>query len=269
MLLFVSTPIGNLEDITIRALKALESAEVLLCEDTRVASKLISLLEQRSLLNPKKREFIPLHSHNEETFLSTLTPDFFDKNIVYLSDAGMPCISDPGSKLIVYLQTNDIKYDFLPGANAATLSFAMSGFEGGFLFVGFLPHTKKERLKILEDTLFLGFNTLFYEAPDRVVQLVEEIALFDEELELFVIKELTKLHQRQFKASAKETATLLKGANLKGEWCVVCKAKAQEKKALTYSELKALNLPPKAVAKIESALSGVSVKELYDKRNKN
>lgn len=269
MLLFVSTPIGNLEDITLRALKALESAEVLLCEDTRVASRLLSLLAQKSLLKPGKKEFIPLHSHNEDLFLSNVTPDFFDRNVVYLSDAGMPCISDPGSKLVTYAQKNGIKYDFLPGANAAVLSFAMSGFEGGFLFIGFLPHTKKERLKMLEDTLFLGFNTLFYEAPSRVIQLIEEIASLDNKIEIFAIKELTKLHQQQFKANSKEMVEILKNVNLKGEWCVVCKAKAKEKKALTYLELKALNLPPKALVKIESALTGIGVKELYDKRNKN
>ena len=107
MLTLVPTPIGNLEDVTLRALEAIKSADVILCEDTRVAKKLLELLISRNILelpneqNPKEfmdsKQIKSFHSHNQDEFLSTLSQDFFNANVVYLSDAGMPCISDPGA----------------------------------------------------------------------------------------------------------------------------------------------------------------------------
>jgi len=264
LLLFVSTPIGNLEDISLRALKALESCEVVLCEDSRVASKLFKLLEQKSCLSPKNREFIPLHSHNQKEFIERVDKSFFDRAVIYISDAGMPCISDPGSELVRYAQQNDIGYDFIPGANALSLAYGMSGYEGGFLFIGFLPHTKKERLAIIEESIFLGYNTIFYEAPTRILQLVEEILSFDENIELFAVKELTKLHQKYFKAEAKAMLEILKKQNLKGEWSIISKALKKESNTLNLSQLKSLDLPPKISAKIESLMTGLSVKDIYN-----
>lgn len=268
MLRLVTTPIGNLEDITLRALKALNAAEVVLSEDTRVASKLFSLYEQKNLLNKKEREFISFHSHNEKALLEKLTPEFFNKDVVFISDAGMPCISDPGSSLIRYMQDHALSFDLIPGVSAGVSAYAMSGFEDSrYLFMGFLPHTKKERANILQEVLFSGYTLVFYESPKRVEQLIEEIAECDSERPVFAIKELTKLHQKYFKNSAKELRSILKAQNLKGEWCVVVEAKKGEVRSLTHAQLESLSLPPKAMAKIEAFFSGESVSEIYKKRN--
>ena len=94
MLTFVPTPIGNIEDITFRAIKALEDADIFLCEDTRVTKKLLKILVDRFSIKLKSNSFISFHEHNQDSFLSTINLSFFDKNIVYLSDAGMPSISE-------------------------------------------------------------------------------------------------------------------------------------------------------------------------------
>ena len=103
MVTFLPTPIGNLQDITFHTLEVLEKCEVLLCEDTRVTKKLISLLVERNLLKVKEYQYLSFHTHNEKEFLSNVSLEFFYKNIGFLSDAGRPCIRDPGDSLVRFL----------------------------------------------------------------------------------------------------------------------------------------------------------------------
>ncbi|MDQ1268640.1 MAG: rRNA (cytidine1402-2-O)-methyltransferase, partial [Campylobacterota bacterium] len=155
LLTLIPTPIGNIGDITLRAIEALGDADTLLCEDTRVTKKLIQILKERygSSFKPEQN-FISLHSHNEKEFIQNLTPAFFEQNVVYVSDAGMPGISDPGQVLVRYAQENGIKYDVLPGANALLTAFVASGFvETKMLFWGFLPHKGKDRAASLQGAL--------------------------------------------------------------------------------------------------------------------
>lgn len=269
MLLFVSTPIGNLEDITLRALKALEEASVVLCEDTRVSSKLIRLYEDRDLIKKTQKKYISLHSHNEDEFLADVEVDFFSSNVIYLSDAGAPCISDPGAKLVSYCLENGVLYDFLPGASALINGYGMSGFlKGEFLFMGFLPHSKKQRVPILQKALFSGYVSIYYESPKRVLQLVEEIVELHRDREVFAIKEITKLYQKSFKSDAISLLKTLKSTDLRGEWVVVAASSEDTLKCATLHELKALGLQPKAAAKIEAFFVGESVKDIYKRDNK-
>ena len=127
MLYFVPTPIGNLEDISLRAIKILRECEIAICEDTRVCKSLVNLLNERFDANINISNFIPLHTHNEDEFFANLSDEIWSKNIAYMSDAGMPGISDPGVSLVRYAQKNDIKYEILSGANAALLSVVASG----------------------------------------------------------------------------------------------------------------------------------------------
>jgi 16S rRNA (cytidine1402-2'-O)-methyltransferase len=268
LLLFVATPIGNLEDITLRALKALEVSTVVLCEDSRVASRLIKLYEERELIKKSHKKYIPLHSHNEDEFLETLEPSFFSENVIYLSDAGAPCISDPGAKLVAYAQKNSIEYDFLPGASALINGYGMSGFvESQFLFMGFLPHGKKQRVPILQKALFSGYVSIYYESPKRVLQLSQEIVEIDKTREVFAIKEITKLYQKSFKSSARELLETLKKSDLRGEWVVVVDSSSEALKYATLEELKALSFPPKVAAKLEGFFLGESVKDIYKRDN--
>jgi len=146
MLTFIPTPIGNPQDITIRAMKLFEKAELFLCEDTRQTKRLLRLLEERFDMTYPDAKFISFNEHNGEERLQEFGNVLEDQEVVYVSDAGMPVISDPGQILVAYAQEHDIPYDVLPGASAVTTAYAASGFEEGkFLFYAFLPHKGKER----------------------------------------------------------------------------------------------------------------------------
>ena len=266
MLQLVPTPIGNIADISLRAMEALGKADVLLCEDTRVTKNLLSILKERYSLETKKEQrFIPLHSHNEENFLEEITQDFFSQNVVYVSDAGMPGISDPGMKLVAYAQRHSIEYDVLPGANASLTAFVASGFETSrFLFFGFLPHKGKDRSLALQAALGSGYATILYESPHRLRKLLEEIRDADEERELFVAKEITKRYQRFYKGTA-ETILGSRDETIRGEWVVVLEGKELFKNSvsMTAEEITLLEIPKKQKAKLLSKATGKSVKECY------
>jgi len=262
---FVPTPIGNLDDISYRTIKALEGAEVFLCEDTRVTKKLLNLINQRfdKSFNPK--EFISVHSHNEAEFVEKLKTIDTNQNIVFVSDAGMPCISDPGAKIVEYCIKNQIPYDVLPGANAAVTAYAMSGFEHKeFLFFGFLPHKEQNRLDELKKILNLPFVTILYESPKRVVQLLKEISKLDDTREVFMAKELSKLYQKVFKDTPQNLLKTLGSKEQKGEWVVIIDGKPSVGNLLDFDDIKDLSLPPKQKAKLIAKLKGITPKVAYE-----
>lgn len=265
MLTFVPTPIGNLEDISFRALKALEEADIIFCEDTRVSKKLLNLLKEKFNISPKVEKFISLHSHNEERVINSLDKSIFNENVIYMSDAGMPAISDPGAKLIDFCIKENIDYDVLAGANALLLAYVMSGFlDKEFLFFGFLANKGSARREELNYLLTLKFNVVIYEAPHRIEKLIDEIIEVDEEREIFLVKELTKLHQKSFRAKAKELKERLKSENLKGEWCVVIKGEEKNLTQITKSDILSLDIPKKVKAKLLSKITGEDVKSCYN-----
>jgi 16S rRNA (cytidine1402-2'-O)-methyltransferase len=264
LLTFIPTPIGNPQDITIRAMKLFEKAELFLCEDTRETKKLLKLLEERFAMKYPDADFISFNEHNGQERLEAYGEMLSDKNVVYVSDAGMPVISDPGQILVEYCQENGVEYDVLPGPSAVTTAYAASGFsEGKFLFYAFLPHKGKERAAALAEAMDNGFNTVLYESPHRLEKLLEEIVAADENRELFLAKELSKKYQRYYRGSAKELNEKLKNETIRGEWVVVISAKKSSEKSLSFSEVLSLDLPPKPKAKLLSMLSGRSVKEWY------
>lgn len=265
MLHFVPTPIGNLEDITFRSLRLLESAKIILCEDTRVTKRLLHLLETKHEINPQVEQFISLHSHNEKEILKKLSPSLFDDIVLYVSDAGMPAVSDPGCALVEYCQQHDVEYDVLPGANAALLAYASSGFcDTRFLFFGFLPHKGGDRQDQLREALFNGYVTIMYESPHRILKFIDQICEIVPERELFLIKEATKLHQKTFRGTAKHIQKLLQEQNIKGEWVVVVKADKKEIGTITVDEILKLDLPKKQAAKMIAKITGKSPKECYN-----
>ncbi len=266
MLTLVPTPIGNIEDISYRAVEALKGAEVLFCEDTRVTKKLLSLLSERLGISFPDFKFLAFHSHNETDLLKRVDPAIFEQNCLYLSDAGMPGISDPGYSLITYCLEHDIPYDVLPGANAALVSVVMSGFDTKhFLFYGFLPHKGKERQAALHTVTTSGYPTIVYESTHRIQKLFDELAAGYPELELFAVKELSKLHQTTFKGTAKSVAERLRSANLKGEWVVVVNSETTESFDPEIITLLAQSgMPKKEAAKLLAKLSGQNTKACYN-----
>jgi len=266
MLTLVPTPIGNIADISLRAMDALVHADVLLCEDTRVTKKLLHILKERYGKTPDKiQDFIAVHSHSEHRFLEKTDPSFFERNVVYVSDAGMPGVSDPGQMLVRYCIDHGIAYDVLPGANAVLTAFAASGFAGTkMLFFGFLPHKGGERSSALIQALYSGFTTVLYESPHRLEKLLKEIVAEAPERRLFTAKELTKMHQRYLHGTAAEILQLLEG-NYKGEWAVVIEGGETRSATLGEQDIRALELPKKAAAKLIAKLTGESPKACYQR----
>ena len=267
MLSLVPTPIGNIGDISLRAIEALKDADILLCEDTRVTKKLIHILKERyNTAFKENQEFISLHSHNEKSFTETLEPSFFEQNIVYVSDAGMPGVSDPGQVLVRYCIDNGVEYDVFPGANALLTAFVASGFvETQMLFFGFLDHKGASRSQQLQKALHNGYTTVLYESPHRLDKLLLEIAKEEPSRELFLAKELTKKYQRYVHGTADEIFKKLDG-NYRGEWVVVIKAgKSYSSSAITQNDILALDLPLKAKAKLICKITGENTKECYQR----
>jgi len=264
LLTLVPTPIGNIGDITLRAMQALGEADTLLCEDTRVTKKLIHILKERYSLPCKEDQtFISLHSHNEHHFVQNLTPDFFEQNVVYASDAGMPGISDPGQALVSYCIENGVKYDVLPGANALLTAYVASGFvETSFLFFGFLPHKGADRDRALQKALYNGYTTILYESPHRLDKLLEELMKEVPMRKMFLAKELTKKFQRYVSGTAKEIFDILDG-NYKGEWVVVLESGEAINSNISQNDVLELELPIKTASKLISKITGENPKSCY------
>jgi len=269
MLTFIPTPIGNPQDITIRALKAFEKATLFLCEDTRETKRLLRILEERfDFTYPSNEvEFLSFHEHNGAERLGEIALRLEKEEVVYVSDAGMPVISDPGQVLVAYCQEHHLPYDVLPGGTAVATAYAASGFkEGAFTFCAFLPQKGSERTSALIEAMNAKINTVFYEAPHRIEKLITEIVEIDATREVFFSKELTKKFQNYYRGTAQEILAEFDNGNInpKGEWVVVIAAKKEEEKTLSISEILAFDLQPKVKAKLLAKLTDKSVKECYN-----
>ncbi|WP_086282787.1 16S rRNA (cytidine(1402)-2'-O)-methyltransferase [Campylobacter devanensis] len=270
MLYFLPTPIGNLDDISKRCLDILNLCDIIICEDSRVTKSLINLLNTKYNLNINPSEFYSLHTHNESEFFTKFeAKKLIENTVVYVSDAGMPCISDPGVALVEFAQQNGINYEVLSGANAALLAVAASGIvQKEFTFLGFLPNTGRDRELAIQNALNLTYPVVIYESPKRVLQLVEAIAKLEPKREIFAIKEATKKFEAKFKNSAKNLVAMLKSANLKGEWCIVIDgSKNNIQNTISVADINELDIPPKQKAKLLAKLTGKSVKEIYAQLN--
>jgi len=267
MLTFVPTPIGNLGDLSLRSIEVLREAELILCEDTRITKKLLHLISVKHDITFSEKQFISVHSHNEKAFLTNENKEILLlKNVAYVSDAGMPCVSDPGAMLVNFCIENDIKYDVLPGANALLTAYAMSGFsKKEFTFYGFLPHKAINRKSPLSDILNSPYLTILYESPHRIEQLLKEIQKLDNNKELFLVKELTKIYQKTFKGNASSILEQFKTTDTRGEWVVIVDAKESSLgQSITLEDLESLSLPPKQKAKLISKLTGQNIKDIYN-----
>ena len=264
MLTFIPTPIGNPQDITIRALQEFKKATLFLCEDTRETKRLLRILEERFDFSYPEVEFLSFHEHNGAERLKEVARRLKDEQVVYVSDAGMPIISDPGQILVEYCQTEGIEYDVLPGASAVTTAYAASGFkEGKFLFYGFLPQKGSERSSALIEMMNESTNTVLYEAPHRIEKLIAEIHQIDEEREVFFAKELSKKFQNYHRGSAKSILKKFETINSKGEWVVVIQGKKEQANVLYVEDILAFDMQPKVKAKLLAKITDKNVKEWY------
>ena len=186
MLTIVSTPIGNLQDITLRALDILKRADFVLCEDTRQTKK---LLDNFGITTKTLR----YNEQNEHSFSGLIKLLKEGKNLALVSDAGTPCVSDPGWKLVKLARQENIKVTALPGASAATCALSASGLSGGgFCFLGFLPKKKGKALKQIETALAIEKPIIIYESPYRIVKFLEFLQENLPLIKVFIGREITK-----------------------------------------------------------------------------
>jgi 16S rRNA (cytidine1402-2'-O)-methyltransferase len=203
-LVLVPTPLGNLRDITLRALDALRECDVLVAEDTRVARRLLGALGL-----PAK----PLWSYREQN-AATVTAGIIERarleNVALVTDAGMPAISDPGRELVRAARAAGVAVEVLPGPSAFICAAVLSGFDlGSFSFDGFVPRTKGDRERRLRAALEGGATSVWYEAPSRIAATLRTLDEIAPTAQVFVARELTKLHEQQVAGTAAEVLAAL------------------------------------------------------------
>lgn len=216
MLYIVPTPIGNLQDITLRALEILRSVDVILAEDTRTSSKLLNHYQIQKPLSP-------YHQHNEHKILQHLVSQLLEgKNMAVITDAGTPGISDPAFLLVRECIKTGVKVECLPGATAFVPALVNSGIPTQrFSFEGFLP-VKKGRQTLLKQLATEERTMVFYESPQRLVKTLEEfIQYFGAERKCSVSRELTKMYEENARGTLKEVTDHFKQKEVKGEIVIV------------------------------------------------
>lgn len=233
MLYICATPIGNLEDITLRVLKTLKEVDYIACEDTRRTLKLLNHFEIRNKL-------ISLNEHNEFSKKEGIIQDLVDgKNVALVSDAGMPGIQDPGRLLILEAIKSNIPYTVLPGASAAITALVGSGLgQDEFVFLGFLPRKKSERMNVLQKYLPLNREIILYEAPHRFAKLLEDIHQVFGNRNLVIVREISKKFEEYIHTNAEEA--LEKHSQIKGEIVLIIqRGKDVQAKEYTDQEIMA------------------------------
>ncbi|MGL5296259.1 MAG: 16S rRNA (cytidine(1402)-2'-O)-methyltransferase [Culicoidibacterales bacterium] len=216
-LYLVPTPIGNLEDMTFRAIKTLQEVDMIAAEDTRVTKKLCNHFEIQTPL-------VSLHEHNEWQKREWIVEQLqLGKSIALVSDAGMPCISDPGVQLVEAVLANDLPVVPLPGANAALTALIASGLTPQpFYFYGFLAHKKNEKKKQLAQLAFMTDTLVFYESPHRIKETLQVMLDSFGDRRIVLARELTKKFEEFLRGSISEIIEVCDG--LKGEMVIIVEA---------------------------------------------
>lgn len=213
-LYMVATPIGNLEDITLRAINVLKEVDIIAAEDTRHTLKLLNHLKI-------SKPLISYHRHNEEIKSEELINKLLEgKNIAVVSDAGTPGISDPGEEIVKEAIKNDIDIVPIPGACAAINALIVSGLSTKeFVFLGFLPLNKKLRNNILEEIKAETKTIIIYEAPHKLKTTLENLKSILDNRQVVIAKELTKIHEKIIRGKIEDV--ILECENPKGEYIIL------------------------------------------------
>lgn len=233
MLYVCPTPIGNLEDITLRVLRVLQEVDLILAEDTRHTGQLLRHFQI-------SRPLESLHEHNEEEKTARILQMLeAGQEIALVSDAGMPGISDPGGFLIQAVLKAGLPMEVLPGANAALVGFLQSGFlSPHFLFYGFLPRRKQDRRKALEELKDLPYPLIFYEAPHRLRAMLADLLEVLGDRRISISRELTKRFEETLRGSVSELLHHFSEESPRGEFVVtVAGAEKQEEAEIREDDI--------------------------------
>ncbi len=267
-LYIVATPIGNVTDITLRALHVLGMADAVACEDTRNTGNLLT----RFGLN---RPMISAHQHNEREVADKIVNRLLaGERIALVSDAGTPCVSDPGARIVDAVRAAGLRVVPVPGASAAVTALSASGLVNDrFYFVGFLPAKAKQRETALQQLLTVGATLVFYEAPHRIVDCVEAlVTVFQPERQVVFARELTKLFEEIHRCPLSEALAWVQADahREKGEFVVLLEGAAEGGDAEQANAERILNIllaecSVKQAANLTAQITGRKKNALYDR----
>ncbi|AJC48342.1 16S rRNA (cytidine(1402)-2'-O)-methyltransferase [Allofrancisella guangzhouensis] len=271
ILYIVATPIGNLQDITFRAIEILKKVEIILAEDTRVTSKLLSTLSIRN-----QQILISCHDFNEEQRIEQVKQLLDDnKNIALVSDAGTPLISDPGYKIVVTLRRDGYTIVPIPGASAVITALSASGLpSNSFVFKGFLSSKKNKRQQELESFIKLNSTVIIYESVHRIRYLLDDISEILPACNIVVVKELTKQFEQFLSGKAYEIKKYFvdNPDRLKGEFVILLDCNKSNQLNIesnidqeTFLKELLLELPLNKAVKITTKVLNLKKNEVYEK----
>lgn len=265
-LYITGTPLGNLEDMTFRAVETLNNVDVILCEDTRTTRKLTTHFD---ITTPLRAYHDFNKSETEDKIIEEMR---HGKAFALVSDAGMPVISDPGYELIERMQEEGLKYTIIPGASAFTMALVMSGIPSfDFTFFGFLPKSQSKRKEKLKEIMMHTHTSVIYESPHKLKKTVEQIADISPEREMSISREITKKFEQNMKGKAAEILEKLDvEIPLKGEFVIVMEA-YKEKDIVSDTPLREHveqfveeGMKPKQAIKMVAEMRGLKKQEVYD-----
>lgn len=265
-LYLVGTPIGNLGDFSSRGIEILQSVDFIAAEDTRVTAK---LLRHFNIHTP----LISYYKHNQHERGKELLNNLLSgKNIALVSDAGMPCISDPGEELVRSCAELDIKVNVVPGPSAVISALCLSGFPATrFCFEGFLSTTRKNRMQRLDEIRDYPETLIFYEAPHKLLKTLEDLYQAFGDRKIAIVKEITKLHENVLHTSLANAKKIFEEEAPKGEYVLVVEgATLSLEPKMTFEEAVALardkkeqGLSSSQASKEAAAQSGYSKSQIY------
>ena len=262
-LYLVSTPIGNLGDLTFRAVETLKNSDVILCEDTRISKNLLNKFE----INKK---LISNHKFNERKNVEKIIKILNSGSLVTLiSDAGTPAISDPGRILIKACVENNIEVIPIPGASAVSSAVSISGFLDKFFFYGFFPEKKKDLERDLKILSEINCSIIFFISSKKINKLIPSIKFFFDDRKILICREMTKIYEEFIRTDVKELKQFEN--NPRGELTIVISEKKVDKNLsnkLSESDKKEIakminKISVKEVTKIINKKSNISKKEIY------
>ena len=273
VLYIVGTPIGNLKDITLRAIETLQNVDIILAEDTRQTLKLLNHLNI-------SKQLISYHRHNEEAKVQMVV-ELLDagKNIALVSDAGMPIISDPGQGLVRYLVENNYKIEVVPGVTALITAIVKSGMDSTrFSFEGFLSVSKKQRIKRLNELKDYIRTMIFYEAPHKILYTLKDMYETFGQRNICICRELTKIHEEYRHTTFKDAIKDIEENGIKGEIVLIVEGRneleLEEKRKEELGKIDPVNLvkeymgsgieKKEAIKRVAKEL-GVNKNEVYKK----
>lgn len=233
----VATPIGNLEDITLRALRVLKEVDLIAAEDTRHSRILLSAYDIKTPL-------ISLHEHNEKERSVLIVSRIQDgMSVAYISDAGTPCISDPGYLLVNFALENKIRVIPVPGPSALIAGLSVCGFPADqFLFCGFLPPKENKRRRFLESIRDEAKTLVFYESPSRITDMLQAVYDVLGDRQIVVARELTKVFEEIKRGRISEIISQVPTGKTKGEFTVILQGASPEPVSFTDDEIREMLL---------------------------